>query len=375
MSVARRSPTNSSFYAPLQLREIDPSADPRWDAYVSGHAEGLVYHTSAWLRVLQREYGQPVIGLVLEDAAGSLHGVLPLMATKGLPLGLGGSLGARRLSSLPRTPVSGPLAGDRDDLALLVRGAVQRTPPGARLQLKPAEADLHGLTDRVVAHPWRLTYVLELPDRPEQVRFGNSRSNARVRSGINKAMRQGVVVRRAESIADLRAWYRLYLETMREHAVPARPFRLFEAMWDELRPPKMMRLLLAERQQELLAGSLVLMFGPTVFYAFSGARASALTMRPNDLLQWRAISDACTDGYRRYDLGEVAEGDEGLMHFKSKWGAQPRRLQRYSCPPAPQPEDEGEGKLEPLIGLMKRSWRAVPLKATAAAGRLVYRYL
>lgn len=375
MSVARRSPKSSSSYGHLQVREIDPSADHRWDAYVSGHAEGVVYHTSAWLRVLQREYGQPVIGLVLEDTAGSVQGVLPLMATKGLPLGLGGSLAARRLSSLPRTPVAGPLAGDRHGLALLVRGAVERTPPEAGLQLKPAEADLHGLVDQVVAHPWRVTYVLELPDRPEQIRFGNSRSNARVRSGINKAMRQGVVVRRADSVADLRAWYRLYLETMRDHAVPARSLRLFEAMWDELRPREMMRLLLAERQQELLAGSLVLMFGPTAFYAFSGARSSALALRPNDLLQWRAISDACTDGYRRYDLGEVAEGDEGLMGFKSKWGAQPRRLQRYSCPPAPQPDHEGEGKLEPLVGLMKRGWRAVPLKATAAAGRLVYRYL
>jgi len=62
-------------------------------------------------------------------------------------------------------------------------------------------------------------------------------------------------------------------------------------------------------------------------------RRSALTLRPNDLLQFRAITDACAKGRRRYDLGEVTEHDEGLAAFKRKWGAQGRRLERYEYPP------------------------------------------
>ena len=376
MSFARRpSESSSSSQRELRLGEIDPSTDVRWDVYVSAHAEGLVYHTSAWLRVLRREYGQPAVGLVLEDAAGRLQGVLPLMATKGLPLGLGGSLAGRRLSSLPRTPVAGPLADDRDGLARLVRGAVQRTPPGSQLQLKPAEANLDGLVDQVVGQRWRVTYLLDLPDRPEQLRFGNSRSNARVRSGINLAVRHGVAVRRADSIADVRAWYRLYLETMRHHAVPARPLRLFEAMWEELRPRGMMRLLLAERERELLGGSIILMFGSSAFYAFNSVMRSALFLRPNDLLQWHAISDACTDGYRKYDLGEVPEGSEGLAHFKRRWASQQRCLQRYSYPAPTQRRDRLDSEPGPLARIMARGWRAVPLEVTHAVGRFVYRYL
>lgn len=375
MSAAWHPPESSVPQGQLRLSEINPSADERWDAYVSAHTEGLVYHTSAWMRVLQREYDQPAIGLVLEDAAGSLEGVLPLMATKGVPLGLGGSLAERRLSSLPRTPVAGPLANDRDGLAVLVRGAVERTPPGARLQLKPAAAHLDGLVDEVVGHPWRITYLLQLPDLPEQVRFGKSRRNARVRSGINQAVREGVVVRRADSIAEVRTWYRLYLGTMRHHAVPPRPLRLFEAMWHELRPQGMMRLLLAKRGQDVLGGSILLMFGSTVFYAFNGVMRSALFRRPNDLLQWQAISDACTDGYRTYDLGEVAEGNEGLAHFKSRWSSRTQRLQRYSYPALPQPQEGRDGEHGRWTGLIERGWRAAPLKATAVAGRLIYRYL
>ncbi len=352
---------------------MQPTTDPRWDAYVSAHAGGLVYHTSAWLRVLQREYGQRPLGVALENPAGELRGILPLMCTRGLPLGLKGDLGRRRLSSLPRTPVAGPLAGDSDGLEMLVRGAVEHIPPGARLELKPAEPQLDGLVDEVVGYPWRINYDIRLPDRPDQLRFGKSRNHTRLRSGIKQAVRQGVVVRRADSIADIRAWYRLYLQAMRHNVVPARPLRLFQAMWDELHPTGLMRLLLAEREGQLVAGSILLMFGSTVFYAFNGVARGALALRPNDLLQWHAITDACSDGYRSYDLGEVPEGDEGLAHFKSKWGSEARRLRRYSCP-APVQRD-GEAEPGPLAGLAERGWQAIPLEATAAAGRLVYRYL
>ncbi len=40
-----------------EATEIDPATDERWDAYVTGHAGGLVYHHSAWLRVLHRPAG------------------------------------------------------------------------------------------------------------------------------------------------------------------------------------------------------------------------------------------------------------------------------------------------------------------------------
>lgn len=379
MSVGHQPLESSSVQDQPRVREIDPTTDVRWDAYVAAHAQGLVYHTSAWLRVLRREYGQRPIGLALENGAGELRGVLPLMATKGLPLGLGGSLAKRRLSSLPRTPVAGPLSDDRDGLSQLMHGAVERTPPGAQLQLKPAEPSLDGLVDELGGSPWRITYILELPDQPESIRFGNARQHSRVRYGIRKATTQGVVVRRADTIDDVRAWYRLYLHTMRHHVVPPRPLRLFEAMWDELRPRGMMRLLMAERGENLLAGSILLMLGSTVFYAFNGVVRTAFHLRPNDLLQWQAITDACREGYCRYDLGEVAEHSEGLADFKSKWGTEPQRLWRYSGPaPARAPSQshaENEGERRPLPQLMRRGWQAVPLEATAAAGRLVYRYL
>jgi CelD/BcsL family acetyltransferase involved in cellulose biosynthesis len=361
--------------APLQLREVDPSLDARWDGYVEGHPDGLVFQHSGWLRGLQRENGRRPLALVAEDAAGAVRGVLPLMATRGLRFARGDRLARRRLASLPRTPVAGPLADDRATLEALVRGAVQRTAPGTLLQLKPSKGDLDGLVDGVAGQPWRLTYEVELPSRAEDVRHGDARTHAAVKRAVGKAVRAGVRARPAHRPEDVRAWYALYLETMRHHVVPARSLRFFEALWDELRPRGMLRLLLAERDGELLAGSVLLMLGSTVFYAFNGVRRDRMDLRPNDLLHWEAIRAAAADGYSRYDLGEVAEGQDGLSRFKRKWGGQPRRLRRYYFPAPDGPAGEEVRPPTPGARAAHAAWRHVPLSATALLGDRVNRFL
>src|SRR5215218_2524190 len=362
--------------------EIDFKSDPRWDRFVTDHPDGLVYHHSRWLSALEREYGQAPVALACEGADRQLRGVLPLMYAKGLPFGLGGAAAARRLSSLPRTPVSGPLALDAQATAALLDGALARVhqDQGTRLQIK-VQRQIDGVPAQLAEAPWRVSYVLRLPSDPEELRFGNSRNHSRIKWAVQKAEREGVRVRHAESVDDLRIWYRLYLDVNRWRAQPARPFRFFEAAWEFLRPIGLMRLLLAERivdgKRRVLAGSMFVMLGNTVSYAFNARLREGLSLRPNEALQWRAIRDACAEGFRWYDLGEVGAGNVGLAGFKAKWGAEPRQLYRYQYP-SPSDASSGYGALE-ADGRVKRAlravWRRVPLRATERAGDLVYRYL
>jgi hypothetical protein len=360
-----------------RIVEVDPTADERWDRFVGSCPGASVYHHSLWLRVLAAEYGQPPIGLACEDTQGQLLGVLPLILTRGLPFRRNGSIGGRRLSSLPRTPTAGPLATDRSATRALLLAAMDRarSRPGVLLQLK-AEADLD-LVPGLVGRPWRPTYGLELPRHADEIRFGNARNHARIKWAVHKAERLDVRVRPADSERDLRDWYALYLETMRSYAVPPRPYRLFVAIWDLLRPPGLMELLLAERhdggRSKLLAGSIYLKFRETVFYAFNGRRREDLAMRPNDLLMWTAIHDATRAGHRRFDLGEVDESNVTLAEFKKKWGATERWLQRYYFPdPRTTVESVPDGY---ALRLGRALWRRLPLSATAILGDRTYGYL
>jgi hypothetical protein len=357
------------------------ATDPRWDAFVLAAPGATVFHHSGWLAALETEYRQRPEKLACEEPDGTLSGILPLMVTRGLPLGIGGASAGQRLSSLPRTPVAGPLGTSQAVLRALVEAAMARArAAGLRLQLKAATT-LDDAIPGLQGASWRVSYVKPLPDDPDRLRFGNSRNHTRIMRAVRKAQREGLRVREAVTEADLSDWYRLYLDVSRWRGIPARPYRLFQAAWEQLRPGGFLRLLLVHRNESgrdvLLAGSMLLMLGETTFYTFNGRLREALPMRPNDLLQWQAMRDAAVAGYRRYDLGEVEEGNEGLARFKAKWDTETPTLVRYYSPPVRCDKIEYRRFANRSWPghLALGAWRRVPLPVTAFAGDQVYRFL
>jgi hypothetical protein len=366
----------------LRVVAVDLRKDTRWEAFLGTHPDAVIYQHPGWLRALEHEYGRECIALACEDRAGELRGILPLMATCGLPGNLGGHRAGRRLSSLPRTPIAGPLATDPEATGTLLHAAVERARMDASLQLELKPCRELPQTDGLVRVPWRQTFVLTLPDDPEKLRFGNSRNHSRIRWSINKATRLGVEVRSAEDERDLKGWYELYLEAMRWNAVPPRSYRFFAALWRELHAVGAMRVLLAEHRgagrTELLAGSIILSYGHTAFYAFNGSRRNTLPLRPNDIIQWHAIHDACRHGLRWYDLGEVGDDHEMLADFKSKWGAEPQRLYRYYYRDHPRADgdispNDGDTHRNVLLQSAARGlWKRLPLRITETLGDWIY---
>ena len=89
-------------------------------------------------------------------------------------------------------------------------------------------------------------------------------------------------------------------------------------------PTGQMRLLIAEQnkdgQKRLVAGSLLLQFGQTVFYAFTGCAPDDFCLHPHDILQIEAIRGACKNGFRWYDFGEVTEDHEALGAVQNQVG-------------------------------------------------------
>jgi CelD/BcsL family acetyltransferase involved in cellulose biosynthesis len=251
--------------------------------------------------------------------------------------------------------------------ALLVDAARIALAEGALLQVKPAGRDLDHVLGSLHVSPWRSAYVIDLPDDVDHLRFGDSRNNARISWAVRKAGREGVSIRRGTA-ADLAAWHRLYLLTMRHHGIPARRRRFFHALLDRFGDDA--ELLLAERGPQLLAGSVFVRSGGTVAYVFNGVDRAALPFRPNDLLLWHEARRAVASGARVLDLGEVDDANQGLADFKRKWGARAVPLVRYYSSDAPsgdhpQPWPAGLGEI----------WRRVPLRVTGWAGVIVNGYL
>src|SRR5208337_4659371 len=257
----------------LRVTEMNPQTDPRWESFVTGHPNGSIYDHPAWLGVLEGEYGQKGVYLSCVDAADQVLAILPMIYTRGLPFNLGGAVAGRRLSSLPRTPIAGALSIDSRATVAVLQEAVRRVSqkPGTRLQIKTQGRELDGLVDGLVCMPWRLSYVLQLPDPSKgHYRVPDGQERARIKWAVKKASNLGVTVRPAKTEADLCHWYEAYLETMRRNMIPPRPFRFFAALWKTLRPAGMMQVLIAEHGEaagkKLIAGAVFLMLGRTVSY-------------------------------------------------------------------------------------------------------------
>ena len=141
---------SAHFSAGLRVIETDPYTDSRWAAFVLSHPEGSVYHHPAWLKALSMEYRQKGLYLACESAQGELVALMPMMYTRGLPLTIGGSSTGRRLSSLPRTPLAGPLSTDQQATIAIIQTALQyaNRASGAHLQIKTSDSKLKGLVDR-----------------------------------------------------------------------------------------------------------------------------------------------------------------------------------------------------------------------------------
>lgn len=337
----------------LRVIDIDPQTDPRWEAFLASVPDSLIYYHPAWLKVVEEAYSCKPRHLACEDSTGQVVGILPFFYQHGWRSG-------RRFTSM----FNRPLTSDDLSQAALVQAAIERTraEAGMKLRLKMLSNALDGMVDGAVARPVHETYTLSLPEKPELLHLNSS-----IRRAINKATRMGVQVRQAQTEGELRAWYDLYVQTIRKFIALPNPYRYYRIAWRRLHANGMLRLLLAEHIQEgqrkLLGGIVLLRYGQTVSFASAGWREEDQELRANDVLHWRAIQDACAEGFRRYDFGDVDLENQGLARFKSKWGAKPKMVYEFSYPSFPSGLARTPGLIQSSAYRLARSrWPHVPTK-------------
>jgi hypothetical protein len=133
------------------------------------------------------------------------------------------------------------------------------------------------------------------------------------RTNIKKAIKYGVTVDIAKGKDDISGFFPIYVDWSRRKALPVMREEQFHQTF-ELTLNR--RLFLARSQGQIIAGVVVRFFpGGVMEYAANSSLQSALRLRPNDLLHWRAIEWACAEGLTKYSLG-------GTHLFLRKFGGE-----------------------------------------------------
>ena len=169
-------------------------------------------------------------------------------------------------------------------------------------------------------------------------------------------------------------YYRLQLQTRsKKHGMPTQPQRFFIGLWDAFAASGALQVLLAEHEGTVIAGMILLASGSTLRDAYSASDASALSMAPNNVLMWHAITLGCAHGFKTLDMGRTARDIEGLMSFKRRWGAIQESLAHYYYPRVDGLASTSERSWK--FRLLTNCWRQLPLQVAGPLGAQLYRHL
>ena len=173
-------------------------------------------------------------------------------------------------------------------------------------------SDMAGLVDaRFRQRPYRGVVMLDLSRGPDALfrKFSQTRRN-----NIRRAIKCGVTVDLAKSRDDVSAYYAVYVDWARRVGSQISPEEHLQEEFFATRRNR--RLLLARYNGKAIAGVVLRFFpGGVVEHAANSSLQSALYLRPNDLLHWRAIEWAYAEGLTKYGLG-------GTSLFLRKFGGE-----------------------------------------------------
>ncbi len=307
-----------------KLEIIDPVHEKRWDEFLARQPYASVFHTSAWAKSIREAYGYQPCYLVLENADGQYAAGIPLFLIKSRFTGT-------RLVCLPFSDYCYPLSENPEDIAILLNAAKEdMADQGATyLEIRGWPSGIPDEELGLLPFHYHLSHSIDLKQNIDAL---EKKFSTNARRSIRKALKNNVLVRRAESESDLKDFYRFNVQTRKKNGVIPQPYSYFQSVYRNLVIPGVGYLSVAEWQGEIIAASIFLVYKDTIYYKYNASDRCHLGKCPNHLLVWEAIKQAYDDGLVTFDLGRCSPDDEGLRTFKNRWGAQEMDLPCYYYP-------------------------------------------
>ncbi len=331
------------------------------DDFVRCSPASTVYHLPVWLRVINRIYGHEAYYLIaIKDGPqhkivelsnwdkcteydaengqtnlGKVSGVLLLVHLKSFAFG-------NELISMPFFDAGGVLADDvAAEKALLIRAVSLAQRLNAKsIQLRQtlpllamSESGRDGPNS--VENSWlraldcsaqkrlhKARMLLELPGSSE-VLMGSFKS--KLRSQIRKPEKEGLTGK-VGGLELLDDFYQVFSINMRDLGSPVHSKRFIKGVLEAF--PEESRICLVSKEQQPIAGSIILGFNGTVYNPWASSLRKYSKLSPNMLLYWTMLQYACSEGYKRFDFGRSSI-EESTYKFKEQWGCEPQPLYWY----------------------------------------------
>jgi hypothetical protein len=350
---------------------LSPDEQGEWDAFVTRHPLGLVYHLSSWQRVLESAFGH-IRGrfLVLRDGGGQIQAGLPVYVVASLLLG-------NRTVSVPFATMCDPLISTKEEFNLLwpaIEDASEKH-RSRRIEIRTRHARSDCIPTLLTASGRYKHHYLPIDEPTDKLFSSFDKSN--IRRAVEKARREGVVVEERQDEQDLRVFHAFLVATRRRHSLPPMPFAFFQAMHRSLSPDRV-SLYLAMRAGELVGGLLVSKFKDLWTAEYSGVPDNRIR-GISPLLYWEAIQRAKSSGAACFSFGRTSLDNTGLLDHKRRWATIEEDLtdfiNRRGSTSAQSNESSKAGGLAVYGTAVRLLVRYAPAAAQKLVGDFCYRHL
>ncbi len=373
--------------------------------FVTCSSAPTLYQLPVWRNIISSTYGHQTYYLVATkdgsqhkiaelsnwngntgDNAGAddntlsrIAGILPLIHLKSLAFG-------NDLISLPFFDSGGVLADNAGAEKALLGEAVSlaRRLKAKSIQLRQtlpllSMPESGPETPESIANSWpcalgcnvqkrlhKARMLLELPGSSEAL-MGSFKS--KLRSQIRKPEKEGLVGK-VGGLELLDDFYEVFSINMRDLGSPVHSKRFINGVLEAF--PKESRVCLVYKEQQPLAGSIILGFNGTVYNPWASSLRKYGKLSPNMLLYWTMLQYACESGYKYFDFGRSSI-EESTYKFKEQWGAQPHLLYWYYISLNKLPFKLNVDKSN--FSLAVRIWQKLPVILTRVLGPPIRKHI
>jgi len=295
----------------LEVRELEKNDEKAWDEYVLNSDASTFFHQTGWKNVIEKTYGHEPHYLMAEED-GDIRGILPLFLMKSRIFG-------KKLISVPFGPYGGVCANDSRIEKMLVEESKKLTCECNAKYLELRTKSNKNTTDEsLINTKYYVTSILELNKDPNIILM--EKFNRNKRKTIYKSQKKSLSYKWTTETDD---FYELFIQNMKNLGSPAHSKKFFDNLISEF--PDSTRVLLVERENEVIYVSFYLFFRDTMINSWSSTLDIYRGNFPTDFGIWNAIKYGCENGYSYYDFGR-SQRNSTNQEFKRRWGADTKEL-------------------------------------------------
>lgn len=328
-----------------------------WKKFLYRCDDATVYHTPEWKEFLEKTFNYKSKYLFAKDSCGNITGLLALFHIKS-------KLRGNELCTMPFSHNS-TCIGSEEIRNILIDEGIK-----LYHELNAGCFEIRGRVnhDKFQFQNSFCVHTIKLSPDTNELWTKISRG---ARSSTKKPIRQGVNIYPTKSMEDLKDFYDLNCITKKKIGVPSHPWKFFKNMFELLEEYTI--LYVVKYNSEIVAGGIFEYFKDTVTFGYSAYNPDYLYLRPNNLLVWKSIEDACVNNYKHYSFGRTSYDNKGLMVFKERWGAVETELCYSYYPNIPNSLLTNRNNIQYKVGT--RVFRDMPVKMYKPCSDILFKHL